>query len=93
MVDAVFNGYFVESKDVGSRGVLSEIAGTAGMDVGQVRDFLDSYAGTNAVNEAEAKGQELGISGVPTFIINNRVSFSGAQAVETFIRAFEQATA
>ncbi len=41
---------------------------------------------------SEAKGRELRINGVPNFIINNRVSFSGAQSVETFIRAFEQAT-
>lgn len=89
---AVFNGYFVEGKDVGDRKTLIEIATTAGMNAERVKTFLDSEEGTNAVNEAEAKGRELRISGVPNFIINNRVSFSGAQSVETFVRAFEQAT-
>lgn len=92
IVDAVFNGYFVEGKDVGSRETLIEIATAAGMDAEKVKTFLESEESTNAVNEAERKGRELRINGVPNFIINNRVSFSGAQSVETFIKAFEKAT-
>lgn len=92
VVDAVFNGYFVEGKDVGNRETLIEIATAAGMDAERVKTFLESEESTNAVNEAEAKGRELRINGVPNFIINNQVSFSGAQSVETFIKAFERAT-
>lgn len=92
VVDGIFNGYFIEGKDVGSREILIEIATAAGMVAERVKTFLESDEGTNAVNEAEAKGRELRINGVPNFIINNRVSFSGAQSVETFIGAFEQAT-
>lgn len=92
MVNAVFNGYFVEGKDVGSRETLIEIATAAGMDAEKVKTFLESEESTIAVNEAERKGRELRINGVPNFIINNRVSFSGAQSVETFIKAFEEAT-
>lgn len=92
VVDGIFNGYFIEGKDVGSREILIEIATAAGMVAERVKTFLESDEGTNAVNKAEAKGRELRINGVPNFIINNRVSFSGAQSVETFIGAFEQAT-
>ena len=89
---AVFNGYFVEGKDVGDRETLIEIGAAAGMDAEKVKTFLESEESTNAVKEAEAKGRELRISGVPNFIVNDKVSFSGAQSVETFIKAFEQAT-
>ena len=92
VADAVFNGYFVEGKDVGNRNTLIEIAVSAGMDAEKVKTFLDSDESTSAVREAEAKGRELRINGVPNFIINDQVSFSGAQSVETFIKAFEQAT-
>ncbi|HRH44154.1 MAG TPA: DsbA family oxidoreductase [Pyrinomonadaceae bacterium] len=91
VTDAVFNGYFVEGKDVGNRDTLIKIAVNAGMNAEQVKNFLESEESTNAVNEAKEKGRELRISGVPNFIINNQVSFSGAQSVETFIAAFEQA--
>lgn len=92
VADAIFNGYFTQGKDVGDRDTLIEIGAAAGMNAERVKTFLDSEEAANAVNEAEAKGRKLRISGVPNFIINNRVSFSGAQSVETFIRAFEQAT-
>lgn len=92
VVDAVFNGYFIEGKDVGNRETLIEIATAAGIDAERVITFLESEESTNAVNEAKEKGRELRINGVPNFIINNQVSFSGAQSVETFIKAFEQAT-
>ncbi len=92
VADAVFNGYFTQGKDVGNRDTLIEIATAAGMEAEKVKTFLESDEATNAVNEAEAKGRELRINAVPNFIINNQVSFSGAQSVETFIRAFEQAT-
>ncbi len=92
MADAVFNGYFTQGKDVGNRDTSIEIATAAGMEAEKVKTFLESDEATNAVNEAEAKGRELRINAVPNFIINNQVSFSGAQSVEKFIRAFEQAT-
>ncbi len=92
IADAVFNGYFVEGKDVGNRETLIEIAARAGMDAEKVRTFLDSEESITAVKEAEKRGRELRISGVPNFIINNRVSFSGAESVETLKKAFEQAT-
>lgn len=92
IVATIFNGYFVEGKDVGNRDTLVEIAKAAGMNSEKVNTFLGSEAATNAVHEAEAKGRELSINGVPHFIINQHVSFSGAQSVETFLRAFEQAT-
>ena len=91
VTDAIFNGYFVEGKDVGNRDTLIEIAVNAGMDAEQVKTFLDSEESANAVNKAEAKGRELRINSVPNLIINNQISVSGAQSVETFIRAFEQA--
>lgn len=92
VADAIFNGYFVEGKDVGNRETLIEIGAAVGMDVEMVKNFLESEESTIAVNEAEAEGRRLRIDGVPNFIINNRVSFSGAQSVDSFIRAFEQAT-
>ena len=90
-VDAIFNGYFVEGKDVGNLDTLIEIATAVGMNAERVRAFLEGEEGTDAIYEAEAKGRALRINSVPHFIINDQISVSGAQSVETFIKAFEQA--
>ena len=39
----------------------------------------------------EQKGQRLGISGVPFFVINGKVALSGARPPEMFRAAIEQA--
>ena len=38
----------------------------------------------------EQEMYKLGISGVPFYIINNKYGVSGAQASETFIKAFQE---
>lgn len=34
--------------------------------------------------------QDLGITSVPLFIIDNRSAISGAQSIDTFVKAFEE---
>ncbi len=92
VLNALFDGYFTEGKDVGDRSTLIEIAATAGMDGERVKTFLASEEAAYAVKRAEETGRALGINGVPYFVVNNRVAFSGAQPVETFVEVFEQAT-
>jgi predicted DsbA family dithiol-disulfide isomerase len=49
------------------------------------RDYLDP------VNADQATARELGASGVPFFVFNDKVGLSGAQPVESFLAAIEQA--
>lgn len=88
---AVFNGYFVEGKDVGNRETLIAIARAAGMDTEKVKTFLDSEESTNAVKEAEARARTKNKRRSEFHYQRSSFVF-GAQSVETFIRAFEQAT-
>ena len=41
---------------------------------------------TNMVSEA----QEIGVTSVPTYVLNNRYSIIGAQQYEVFLQALEQ---
>ena len=49
------------------------------------RDYVESVAGDQAL------ARELGANGVPFFVLDDRVGLSGAQPVEVFHRAIEQA--
>lgn len=49
------------------------------------RDYLESVAGDQAL------ARELGANGVPFFVFDDTVGLSGAQPVEVFHRAIEQA--
>ena len=55
--------------------------------------MLTSGSGQEALNEANERSRRVRVEGVPFFVINGRVTLSGAQPPEAFIEAFKQAPA
>ena len=88
VVEALFRAYFCEGANFSNRQNLIEVAVSAGLEAGQVERLLESDEGVSAVREEEDRGRALGISGVPFYIINQQVAFSGAQPPATFLEAF-----
>ncbi len=93
VVEELFHGYFTEGLNIGEAEVLVSLAGRAGLDGAAVGRFLQSDDGIEAVRQEEARGRQLGIRGVPHFVLNGKTAVSGAQTVETFVSAIEQGTA
>lgn len=87
-----FKAYFSDGKDLGNKSVLSELAVTAGLDKSKVDKLLAGQEGEEEVRAAEEKAYDLGITGVPFFVFNGKYAVSGAQSVETFVKALEQAS-
>ncbi|MCC6964710.1 MAG: DsbA family oxidoreductase [Nitrospira sp.] len=92
VVEELFHGYFTEGLHIGEHDVLVSLAARAGLDGAAVGRFLQSQDGTEAVRQEEARGRQLGIRGVPYFLLNGKTVVSGAQPVETFLEAIEQTT-
>jgi protein-disulfide isomerase len=69
---------------------LIELAREAGLDVERFEEDLASGRFEQAVAEDFREGQQMGITGTPTFVINDRV-LAGMQPVEVFESAIEQA--
>lgn len=82
VVEALFQAYFTDGRDIGDRSVLADIAGETGLDADRVRAFLDSDDGAAEVSGEEMKAHRLGVSGVPAFIVDGRELFTGAQRTE-----------
>jgi protein disulfide-isomerase len=52
--------------------------------------MLHGDGGADEVKVEEAKARTRGADGVPFFVINNRVTISGAQPTAAFVAAFQQ---
>jgi predicted DsbA family dithiol-disulfide isomerase len=91
VVEALFQGYFIEGLDIGNRQTLINIAGAAGLDTGRVERFLTGNEDVASVREEQEKARRMGISGVPHFVINDAYALSGAQPSETFVSIFDRA--
>jgi predicted DsbA family dithiol-disulfide isomerase len=89
--NAFFKAYFTDGKDIGDKKALTELAVSFGLDKQKVEDLLAGNKGEEEVRQAEEKAYDLGVNGVPFFVFNDKFAISGAQNVETFVKALEQA--
>src|SRR6267143_3395912 len=87
VVEALSRAYFCEGVNFADPQRLIEVGTSAGMDAAELKRFFTSEDGASAVREEEQRARMLGISGVPLYVINEAVSFSGAQPAETFLEA------
>ncbi|HEY0177464.1 MAG TPA: DsbA family oxidoreductase [Pedobacter sp.] len=91
--ELLFSAYFIDGKNIDDKAVLKEIGLAAGIEEIVVSQMLANYDFSNEVRADEQIAQQIGISGVPFFIFNQKLAVSGAQAPETFLGAMEQAWA
>ena len=91
VVEALFNAYFTEGRDVGETSVLVEIAAVAGLNAERVLKFLHSNVGADEIRSQETAAINAEISGVPTFILDGEVIFSGAVGADAMAAYFYKA--
>ena len=89
--ERLLKAYFVENRFIGSADVLADIAGEAGLNGAAARDFVTDPVQLAAVAQADTHVRSLGISGVPFFIFNQKLTISGAQEPATLLSAMQQA--
>jgi predicted DsbA family dithiol-disulfide isomerase len=87
---ALLRAYHGEGRNPGAHDVLLELAGEVGLDAKRAREVLESGEYTDEVRARERHWQEMGISAVPSVIINDRHLISGGQPSEAFEKALRQ---
>jgi predicted DsbA family dithiol-disulfide isomerase len=93
VVERLFEAYFEEGRDIGNADVLTEIAAEAGMDSATVADLLEQGADREIIENEDAMAHRLGITGVPTFIFQNKYLVSGAVDPEALLEIIDKVTA
>jgi predicted DsbA family dithiol-disulfide isomerase len=91
--ERLFRAYFTEAEPIGDRDTLVRLVAEAGIAEADARAVLDSDRFTDEVRADEQEARELGINGVPFFVIDNRYGVSGAQPAEILLQGLEQAWA
>ncbi|MFC4270297.1 disulfide bond formation protein DsbA [Sneathiella chungangensis] len=90
MVEILFRRFFIDGEDIGDHAVLIAAAEEAGMDTQLVADLLAKNADSDIVSEEDMRARQMGISGVPFFILDNKYALSGAQDAAAFLAAFDK---
>jgi predicted DsbA family dithiol-disulfide isomerase len=82
---------FSEGEPIGDPAALRRLASEVGLDDDEVAAVLDGDAFALEVRADERRALELGISGVPFFVIDGRYGVSGAQSPDVLLDALQQA--
>lgn len=80
----LFSAYFTEHKDVSDSDVLINEAKAVGIDPQQARTALTDDHLRQRIKSRQLEWQKMGITAVPTVVINRSSAVSGAQSQATF---------
>jgi len=84
-------GYLQDGVAIGLPEELTPLAVSAGLDAGEVESVLAGDAYGDEVRADEARAIEIGITGVPFFIVDGRFAIPGAQDPETILAILKRA--
>ena len=93
MVEALFQAYFLEGRDLTDPKVLVEVAITAGMSPFVAEECLENEALMQETRDSDQQAREMGVPGVPFFIFNRKVGVSGAHESESLFKAMTESVA
>ncbi len=89
--ELIFKAYFTEGKDVSEIEALVELGKNVGLDETEIRNMLASKQYKDAVQNDIIEAQQIGVRGVPFFVLDRKYAISGAQPNEVFRDTLEKA--
>lgn len=93
LLEAMYSAYFERGRGVFSKDDLVVLAGEVGLDADAAREMLAGTAYLDQVVQDQVLAPTFGANGVPFFVIDRAFGVSGAQPVEVFVDALDQARA
>ena len=88
--ECLMDAYFTNGLNIADVDVLAECASSVGIERDAALRFLRSDELVAQVRTEIASASDLGVTAVPTFVINGQWSVPGAQDVEMFERILER---
>lgn len=80
----LFSAFFSEQKDISKPEVLIKEIEAVGLNVEQAMALLNDSTALKTLQNTKAQWKKLGVSSVPTVVLNRKSAVSGAHPVESF---------
>ena len=87
---SLFRKVYAEGEDPSQWAVLRSAAEEVGLNADEMQELVQSSRYTQQVEEQVRWAQQIGVTGVPTYLINDRYAVVGAQPYEVFKGALTQ---
>jgi predicted DsbA family dithiol-disulfide isomerase len=86
----LFRRVYAEGQDPSQWSVLHATAGEVGLNAEEMQRQVESHRYKDDVEEQVRWAQQIGVTGVPTYVINERYAVVGAQPYDVFKNALTQ---
>lgn len=90
VIDSLFVRYFERGEDIGDRAVLMAVAREVGMDIDLLVQLYDADADRELLTNEEALARQMGVTGVPTFILAEKFALVGAQETKAWFDVIDR---
>lgn len=90
LIWALFEAYFTDGQDLGSRELLQKIGVRCGLPSASLRQFLQGSEGISQIRALESQALDLGIRAVPAIILDGKTLLRGAQSQEVYYQSLDQ---
>ncbi|MEO1611010.1 MAG: DsbA family oxidoreductase [Pseudomonadota bacterium] len=90
VVNQLFVRYFERGENIGDRDLLLDVGESVGMERDVVKKLYDDDADREMLTQEEATAREIGVNGVPTFIVAGKHVVTGAQPPELWENVLEE---
>jgi predicted DsbA family dithiol-disulfide isomerase len=87
--ERLFAAHFTEAKDLGNLETLALLGEEIGLDKVEVSEMLKRNDFLEEVQYDIYQARQVGLSGVPFFVFQNKYVVSGARGTETFLQILE----
>ncbi|KZL19096.1 DSBA-like thioredoxin domain protein [Pseudovibrio axinellae] len=91
IVEELFKLYFTEGEDLTDKSVLLDAADRAGLNSELISELLDTNQDVKEIESDVNRAHEIGVTGVPFFIIDGRFAVAGAETPETLAATIRHA--
>lgn len=88
-VEALYQGYFCQGRDIGRVDELLEIGEIAGLPRAELKYYLESDTDVAAVLNDNARAHRLGVNGVPCLVLDGQYAVAGAQEPDVLLRLID----
>ncbi len=88
--EGFMKAYFIDKQDLTQEDILIQLLEKYGWSAEKTLEIINSDIATDEVKEEMNYYKQLGVTGVPYFIFNNKYAVSGAQPAEVFMEILEK---
>lgn len=88
--ETIFKAYFTQGKDIADKSTLMVIGKEIGLKEEEIKEVLNSNKYGDEVRLDIEEAQNIGVRGVPFFVMDRAYAVSGAQPVEVFAETLEK---